>query len=212
MMSVIMSAEMATTAEAKTMADGRQAKARERMIRSAAALFRERGVEGTSLSDVLEHSGAPRGSIYHHFPGGKAELAEEATRYAGDLIATGLARALASDEPVAAIRDFTAAWRGVLRDSDLDAGCPILAAALEGDRSPGARDAAGAAFERWAQLCAEAFEGHGLAPERARSLATLAIAAIEGGVVLARAQRSIEPLERVADELEALAGAALTPA
>ena len=199
MMHVIMSSEMATTTT----------KARERMIRSAAVLFRERGVEGTSLSDVLEHSGAPRGSIYHHFPGGKAQLAEEATRYAGEFIAAGLAAALASDEPVAAIRDFTAAWRGVLRDSDLDAGCPILAAALEGDRSPGARDAAAAAFERWQELIAEAFEDQGLSGERARSLATLAIAAIEGGVVLARAQRSIEPLEQVADELEALAAEAL---
>src|ERR671915_164180 len=88
---------------------------RERMIRSAAVLFRQRGVEGTAFSDVLAHSGAPRGSIYHHFPGGKAQLAEEATRYAGEFIATGLAAALASDEPVAAIRDFTAAWRRILR-------------------------------------------------------------------------------------------------
>jgi AcrR family transcriptional regulator len=183
--------------------------ARERMIEGAAVLFRERGVEGTSFSDVLERSGAPRGSIYHHFPGGKAQLAEEATRYAGDYIAAGLAAALAGDDPVAAIRDFAAVWRRILRDSELDAGCPVVAAALEGDRSPGAREAAGAAFDRWAGLCAEAFERRGLPPARARSLATLTIAAIEGGVVLARAQRSVEPLERVADELAALAGAAL---
>jgi AcrR family transcriptional regulator len=221
MMHVIMSSEMATrtravatkteagaTAKAVTGAR-RHTTARERMIRSAAVLFRERGVEGTSFSDVLEHSGAPRGSIYHHFPGGKAQLAEEATRYAGEYIATGLAAALAGDDPVAAIRGFTTVWRGILRESDLDAGCPILAASLEGNRSPGARDAAGAAFERWQALCAEAFERHGVEPERARSLATLAIAAIEGGVVLARAQRSIAPLERVADELEALVSTAL---
>jgi AcrR family transcriptional regulator len=179
------------------------------MVRSAAVLFRERGIDGTSFSDVLEHSGAPRGSIYHHFPGGKEQLAEEATHYAGQFIATGLAAALASDEPVAAIRDFTAAWRRILRDSDLDAGCPILAAGLEGDRSPRARDAAAAAFKSWEDLCAEAFARHGVERERARSLATLAIAAIEGGVVLARAQRSITPLERVGDELEALIGAAV---
>jgi AcrR family transcriptional regulator len=202
---------MATESRTGERADRRATDARERMIRSATVLFRERGVEGTSFSDVLEHSGAPRGSIYHHFPGGKAQLAEEATRYAGEFIATGLAAALSSDEPVAAIRDFTTAWRRILRDSDLDAGCPILAAALEGDRSPGARDAAGAAFARWEGLCAEAFEGHGVEPGQARSLATLAIAAIEGGVVLARAQRSIAPLERVADELEALLGSALRP-
>jgi TetR/AcrR family transcriptional repressor of lmrAB and yxaGH operons len=209
MLVIVSSREMPTKPRRSRTGDGRESDVRERMIRSAVVLFRERGVDGTSFSDVLEHSHAPRGSIYHHFPAGKAQLAEEATRYAGDFIATGLAAALDADDPVAAIRDFTAAWREVLRESDLDAGCPILAAALEGDRAPGARDAAAAAFDRWEGLCAQAFERHGVESSRARSIATLAIAAIEGGVVLARAQRSIEPLERVTDELETLVGGAL---
>src|ERR687895_2392963 len=98
------------------MATSSQIDPRERMIQSAVVLFRERGVEGTSFSDVLEHSGAPRGSIYHHFPGGKAQLAEEATRYAGELIAAGLAAALREDDPVAATGQFVEAWSAVLRD------------------------------------------------------------------------------------------------
>jgi AcrR family transcriptional regulator len=179
------------------------------MIESAVALFRERGVEGTSFSDVLAHSGAPRGSIYHHFPGGKAQLAEEATRYAGEAIAAGLAAALREKDPETAVRSFAGIYRELLRRSEFAAGCPVVSATLEGDRSPGARDAAGAAFRSWQELLAAAFEGHGLPAERARSLATLTIAAIEGGIVLARAQRSYEPLERVAGELEALVGAAL---
>jgi TetR/AcrR family transcriptional regulator, lmrAB and yxaGH operons repressor len=184
---------------------------RERMIQSAVALFRERGVHGTSFSDVLAHSKAPRGSIYHHFPGGKAELAAEATRYAGEIIAAGLAAALEEKDPAAAVRGFASLYRRLLRDSEFAAGCPIVSATLEGDRSPAARDAAGAAFERWEELLAAAFARRGLAPERARSLATLAIAAIEGAIVLARAERSNEPLERVADELGALvAGAVAT--
>jgi AcrR family transcriptional regulator len=185
------------------------ADARERMIHSAVALFRERGVHGTSFNDVLDHSGAPRGSIYHHFPGGKAQLAEEATRYAGDFIAGGLARSLEADDPVAAIRAFADSWRELLRRSDFGAGCPILSATLEGDRSPGARDAAAAAFGRCEALLADAFAGHGVDAARARSLATLAVAAVEGGVVLARAERSAAPLERVADELEALVALAI---
>jgi TetR/AcrR family transcriptional repressor of lmrAB and yxaGH operons len=175
---------------------------RDRMIQSAALLFRSRGIEGTSFSDVLTHSRAPRGSIYHHFPGGKAELAEEATRYAGDFIAAGLVAALADDDPVAAIHAFTTSWLDVLRQADFSAGCPVVAAAVEGDRTPGARDAAGAAFGRWEALIAEAIERRGLTPARARSVATLVIAAIEGAIVIARAQRSTEPLERVAAEVE----------
>ena len=106
------------------------------MIWSAALLMRKHGVEATSFSNVLAHSGAPRGSIYHHFPGGKAQLVEEATRYAGEFTASGLAAALAEDDPVAAIRAFVAGWAGLLRRSDFSAGCPVVAASLEGDRSP----------------------------------------------------------------------------
>ena len=182
---------------------------RERMIQSAVVLFRERGVHGTSFADVLEHSAAPRGSLYHYFPGGKAQLAEEATRYAGEFIAGGLAAALQEKDPVAAIRDFAALWRDVLRRSDFTSGCPIVSATLEGERSPAAREAAGAAFERWQELLAGGFEQHAVPPARARSLATLAIAAIEGAIVLARAQRTSAPLERVADELEVLTAGAV---
>lgn len=178
---------------------------RERMIRSAAALFRERGVEATSLSDVIELSGAPRGSIYHHFPGGKAELAEAATVYSGDFIAAALEEA----DPAAAIRAFADALRNGLEATGFGAGCPVAAAAVAGERAPGARAAAGAAFERWTELVADALELGGVEPERARSLATVAIAAVEGAIVLARSQRSSEPLERVADELELLLAAAL---
>jgi TetR/AcrR family transcriptional regulator, lmrAB and yxaGH operons repressor len=172
------------------------------MIRSAAVLMRERGVEATSFSDVLAHSGAPRGSIYHHFPGGKAQLIEEATRYAGEYTAAGFAAALSGDDPAAAVRVFTSGWGHALERSDFAEGCPVVAATLEG--SAGSRDAAAAAFSRWEDLLSAALEPHVNDLERARSLATLTIASIEGAVVLARAQRSTEPLERVASELEEL--------
>src|SRR5213082_3075466 len=111
--------------------------ARERMIRSAAVLFREHGVEGTSFSDVLAHSGAPRGSIYHHFPGGKAQLIEEATRYAGEFTASGLATALWQEDPIAAVSALSRSWLKLLRKSDYGAGCPVVAASLEGSQMPG---------------------------------------------------------------------------
>jgi TetR/AcrR family transcriptional regulator, lmrAB and yxaGH operons repressor len=191
------------------MASSSQNDPRERMIQSAAVLFRERGVDATSFSDVIAHSGAPRGSIYHHFPGGKAQLAEEATRYAGEFIAEGLAAALAQKDPARALRSFARHWREVLTGSDFTAGCSIVAATLEGDRLPAARDQAGSAFARWQDLLADALERQGVPPQRSRSLAALVISAIEGAVVLARAERSAVPLERVADELEALVASAL---
>jgi AcrR family transcriptional regulator len=183
--------------------------AREKMIQSTTALVRERGVEATALSDVLEHSGAPRGSIYHHFPGGKAQLVEEATRAAAGAFAEGMVAALDAGEPLTALRAFADLWLVTLRESDYGAGCPIVAVAVEGDRMPAARAAAGDAFAAWQRGLAEALARRGIAAERAASLAALAVASIEGGVILARAQRSARPLERVRDELLAVAAAAL---
>jgi AcrR family transcriptional regulator len=179
------------------------------MIQSAALLFRERGVEGTAFADVLEHSGAPRGSVYHHFPGGKLELAEEATQWAGDFMSAGLAAALEHNDPITALDTFAELWTGILEQSDYAAGCPIVAAALEGNRAPAARARAADAFQNWEQLLADAFARNDLDPERARAIATLVIAAFEGAVVLARAQQSTEPLTRVANELRTLASSVL---
>src|SRR5947199_6103109 len=100
---------------------------RDRMIQSALVLMGENGVEGTSFSEVIEHSGAPRGSIYHHFPGGKAQLIEEATRSAGELIAAGARAASASGDPLLPVEIVDRYWRRILLDSGYAAGCPIAA-------------------------------------------------------------------------------------
>jgi AcrR family transcriptional regulator len=175
---------------------------RQRMIESAMILVAEQGVDSTSFSQVIEHSGAPRGSIYHHFPGGKAQLMEEATRHGGDLIANGLSAAREQEDPVAAVDSVVDFWRSAMRSSDYAVGCPVVAATVEG--APGISAAANEAFQRWQELHRETLQRAGVPEERARSVATLLVAAIEGAVVLARAQASSEPLERVVDELHAL--------
>jgi TetR/AcrR family transcriptional regulator, lmrAB and yxaGH operons repressor len=186
---------------------------RERMIQSALILMGERGIEATSFSQVIEHSGAPRGSIYHHFPGGKSQLVEEATRYAGDTVAKLLGQAVEeAEDPVAAIDTIVNFWRTVMYNSDFAAGCPVIAATLEGDHSPAARAAAKDVFQRWEELYAEMLERAGIPEERARSLGSIAISAVEGAVILSRAERSNGPLERVADELQRLFHGALEDA
>ena len=178
------------------------------MIQSTVFLIREKGVEGTAFSDVIEHSKAPRGSIYHHFPGGKAQLVTEATEFAGDAIAAGIVKAMEAEDPVAGLRQFSEGWKHVLSTSDFTAGCPALAAALD-MRTESSREAAAGAFKKWTGVLATAFRDHGVNAARADSLATMTIAAIEGAIVLARADQSIEPLERVTQELERLVTAAL---
>ena len=191
----------------------RRSDARQKMIESAALLIRERGVHATSFTDVLQHSGAPRGSIYHHFPNGKTELAEAATRWAGDFILDSTTDALARNDPLEAIDFLARWWTQVLTRSDFQAGCVIAAAALEGDREPAVRDAAAHAFDQWERALTRALATNGLSRARARALAQLTIAAFEGAVILARARQTTTPLDRVARELrrtiaEALATAA----
>lgn len=185
---------------------------RERMIQSALLLMGANGVEATSFSQVIEHSGAPRGSIYHHFPGGKAQLVEEATRYAGDIVVAIFRESLNNGDPIAGVQAVADFWRTVLHDSDFSAGCPVLAAALEGDSLPGAREAARESFQRFQDLHFQLLTRAGVAPERARSLAAIAVSAIEGGIILARAQHSNAPLDCVLDELHRLFSDALDQA
>src|SRR3954452_10807091 len=109
----------------------RQSDARGQMIESAAVLFRERGIHGTSFADVIAHSGAPRGSIYHHFPGGKAQLAEETMPHAGDEVAAWLERAGPEGDVSDALRRCVAGWRRTLERSGFRAGCPVVAVAVE---------------------------------------------------------------------------------
>lgn len=182
------------------------------MIESAALLFRERGITGTSFADVLEHSGAPRGSVYHHFAGGKTQLAEEAVAWAGEFTIAGAAATLREHDPVEAIGLFSRRWTKILRGSDFAAGCPIVAAAVEGRHEPTVSTIAGGVFSEWEGVIAAAYRSRGLPAPRARSLATLLIASIEGAIVMSRAERSVRPLERVTAELEALTAAALADA
>lgn len=109
----------------------RKSDSRERMVLSATALLREHGASATSIDRVLAHSGAPRGSVYHHFPGGRAQLIDEAVALAGDFVAGLIETATQADDAVEAIDAFFALWRDRLVDSDFRAGCPIVAVAVE---------------------------------------------------------------------------------
>jgi AcrR family transcriptional regulator len=177
---------------------------RERMIASAALLVRERGARATSIDDVLRHSGAPRGSVYHHFPGGREQLLREATALAGDFVAGRLERADA-DDPVAAFDAFLARYRADLLEHDFRPGCPVLAIAIEsGDGERALQAQAGDVFRDWAARLTVLFERSGIPAGRAESLAVVAISAAEGALALSRAQRDVAPLDSVRAEIGAL--------
>lgn len=182
--------------------------ARRDMIRSASVLFREHGYSGTGFRDVIEHSGAPRGSIYHHFPGGKAQLAAETIGAVGERIGTGL-DSLAQSDPVIVVRALVDQYRQTLLETDFRAGCPILAVAAESHReAPELAEAASRAFARWEAPLARSLRAAGVGRGRAPRMAAMIIAGVEGAIVLSRAERSTQPLDDVGRELEAAVKAA----
>jgi AcrR family transcriptional regulator len=183
---------------------------RNKMIQSAALLFREHGYSGTGFRDVIEHSGAPRGSIYHHFPGGKEQLAADTVAWAAAVIERRINRAAQNGDPIIALGLFVEAWREVLEDSNFRAGCPIVAVAAEADAGSTATSAAAAAFVRWQDLIARALLDAGVGRTDARRLATLVVAAIEGAILLCRARRDIRPLRDVHRALETTLRAAMS--
>jgi AcrR family transcriptional regulator len=174
------------------------------MVRGAAELLRRRGYSGTGFREVIELTGAPRGSIYHHFPGGKAELAGEAVGYVGSLARETIEGSLADGDPIAALRAFVKLWRADFERSGYRAGCPIVAVAVEShDEAPELIDSAARAFERWRGAFADCLRRAGVGRARADRLAALVVSGVEGAIILSRAERDPAPLLDVSRELEA---------
>jgi AcrR family transcriptional regulator len=172
---------------------------RDRMVESAAQLLARRGLQATSFSEVLELSGAPRGSIYHHFPDGKEQLIESALDAAG-AVAIELLDRKAGAPATEVATWFLHIWREVLVRSNFDAGCAVLAVIVAAD-SPKLRDHAAGIFRTWRRRLAELLEQGGLAPDIAAATAATLIAASEGAVALSRAEQSMEPFDLVAEQL-----------
>jgi AcrR family transcriptional regulator len=185
------------------------AESRQRLVAGAADLMRRRGLNATSVRELAKHAQAPLGSTYHYFPGGKYQLAAEAVQWADDLTARMLTKELRPG-PLPGLRTFLQMWRKILTDSDFGAGCPVLAASVEDLPEDGTapRDAAAAAFGNWTSILTESLRDHGATDVDAHSIAILIIAAVEGSVAMCRAQRSAEPLDHVAAQLEMLVGLA----
>ena len=169
---------------------------RARMLETTARLLQHRGYYGTSLSEILAESGAPRGSLYFHFPGGKDQLGIEATRAAVEETTAALREALANAaSPAQGVRAFLGAVAGLMRESGYTFGCPVAPVIL--DATGGVDELAELcrqAFEEWVRLLREAFAAAGVPEGRAGALALLVVASVEGLLLVARAYRDCGPI------------------
>lgn len=184
---------------------GRASDTRGRMVRSTALLLREEGLRGTSFPKVLAHADAPRGSLQHHFPGGRQEMLVDAVQWAGASIATTMDRALVEGvTPRGLVDRFIAHFREAFVSTNGRAACPIGAVAQEGYGDEQLRAAVADVLARWRTTLATSIEQSGVAPERAAALTDLSLAAIEGALLIARVDQSADALDRVGGLLREL--------
>ena len=184
----------------------RQTDTRQRMVGAAAAMLARHGLNATSIREMAKRAGAPLGSTYHHFPGGKQQMLVEAVQFAGAQVDSGLDHHLQNGFQ-AGLREFLAMWREILLQAEFRMGCPVMAAVVEepiDDVAEPVLDAAAAVFDSWIARLSQAMQAQGRTREAADDFATFAVAGVEGAIVLCRAQRSIEPFDRVARQLQAM--------
>lgn len=179
---------------------------RERLIAAMTDALRRRGLHGIGLTELLAQAGAPKGVLYHHFPGGKTELAVAAINDVVDRMLRGLDVLLASTpDPIEATRRWMAGATARLQDSGFESGCPLATVALESTADdPALRAALNQAFARMRDRIALALEQAGEPADRARGVAALIVAAYEGGLLQARVTQSIEPISQATQALLSL--------
>ena len=191
-----------------------KATTRDKMVAGAMDLIRRRGVNATSVREVVRHTDTPRGSIKHHFPNGKLQLVSEAITLAGQEVSIPLRQLVNNHGVIQGLNIFIDLWRQILENSNFEAGCPVLAVAAEqyigedGNPQPDAEqlllELADAIFKDWQQILEQGLKQQNVESARAKCLANLVIASIEGTVALCRAARSITPLQEVQQEIEIL--------
>lgn len=179
---------------------------RERLIAAMADALRRRGLHGIGLTELLAQAGAPKGVLYHHFPGGKTELAVAAIDDVMNRMLLGLDTLLTRvPDPIETLRHWMSSATARLRDTGFECGCPLATVALE--TTPDdlqLRAALDRAFARMRDRIAQALEQGGEPREAAQGLAALIVAAYEGGLLQARVAQSTQPIEQATHTLLSL--------
>ena len=176
---------------------------RARLLDATARLIRRRGYHATGLAEIVSESGVPKGSLYHHFPGGKEELAVAGVRHGGVWIVGSVERRIDESGSVAAgVAAFCDHYVESLERTGYQAGCPVATITLEAaSESDGIQQAVGSVFSGLVELITDRLRREGVHGAAARSSAFATVSAIEGALIVARATRSTEAMETVRDQL-----------
>lgn len=188
-----------------------KAKYRQPIIDAAVTLFRQRGYAASGLNDLVEASGAPKGSMYHYFPEGKPSIAlaavEEAGRRVVETIEAIAARTSSTQE---LLIEHAALLGGWMEKSGFRDGCPMTTVLLElAPEDRAVTDAGRQAFSARMRVLRASLIDDGFDAETAESLAVVCTNAMQGSLVMARVECSSAPIEQTARQLGRLLGAAM---
>lgn len=187
---------------------------RERLIAAMTDALRRRGLHGMGLTELLQQAGAPKGVLYHHFPGGKNELALAAIDQVGERMLADLEALLQQvPDPMPALKRWVGSAVKQLQATDFEAGCPLATVALEsGPGDAALRAALAARFASFRQRLAQALVRAGWPRASASGLAALVVATYEGGLLQSRVAQSREPMEAAMQALLMLLANSQPPA
>ncbi len=173
---------------------------REKIVQATVRLYREKGYANTGLNEILKLSGAPKGSLYHYFPGGKEELSVEAIATAGEVVANTLSDlAKKADSPRAFVAAYCQLLAGWMEGSRFKSGCPIATTVLECvPQSVAITGISQKVFKRWTNIVAEVFQASGYSQSNAGEKAEQVIVMIEGALLLSRVKQSSTPFLNLA--------------
>jgi len=177
---------------------------RERILEVTGELFARQGYVGTGMNQIVSEGGAALGSVYHFFPGGKAQLCAESIRRSGELYLTLIEGVLGEADSIAeGVRNFfLGAGEHLVRTNYADA-CPIATIALEvASTDEELRQATAEVFGSWVTATARHLECGGVPAPEAGALATFALASLEGAFILCRAHRSTDAMKSAAAHVE----------
>lgn len=179
---------------------------KEKTLLAAAKLFCRQGYHGTALQDILAASGAPRGSLYFHFPRGKEEIAEGAVAIGGKVVRRFIAHVARTSRTAEAFVINLARGMGAnLEAADFREGCPLATTALEiATDSETIGKATREAFAGWEREIEQALVRFGVDGKQAVVAATAILSQVEGALLLARTYRSLEPMRRAEEALRLL--------
>jgi len=184
-------------------------KHRDTIVDASIALFRKNGYAATGLNDIVEASRAPKGSLYHYFPRGKASIAEAAVLEAGERVVQTLTE-IAADAPDTGtlLQRHAGLLAGWLEQSGFRDGCPVTTVLLE--LAPQERAVAAAGRRAYAMridCLRERLMADGHDAAEAERLAVLCTSAVQGSLIQARVERSRHPVLTTATELARLLAA-----